>query len=395
MDTKETEDSSIKPESTDEKKKPTSNRITKAERTQREIDRLNTALATGKLDTLISRVAYILNNFKESRNSDMVLKLKYWEIFQGFKGNVVDVNQMFKLERDTSIARARAKIQNEYKLFQADDKIRWFRKSSEEIEKEQQIANKPGNPVVSIYADESGKNDTYLIIGGLWVLVPERVRSLEAHFSQWRRDRADRNLPKEFHFTEMKKHQLEMYKEIFTELVSLSDMISLKAVVTERSKSRSKSIDNLVYSLYYQHVHHGIEHEVSTGRVTLPRSINFWKDMEEGTDAVFLAELKQHMVTNFEGYFKDSLVLSTFSPISSISSILIQLADLYTGSINRILNPPKENTRNHKDEFAEFVFDILKLDKSNFKNQEQDMAMIHFLEIETTEYNANSDDLEP
>lgn len=354
----------------------------KLERTNKEKDRLLTAIATGKLNTLISKVAFILNNFKETRNSDMALKLKYWETFQGFTGNMIDVKDMFKLERDTTIARARAKIQNEYKLFQADDKIRWFRKGNEEIEREIQIANKPGNPAVSIYTDESGKsgNDTFLIIGGLWVLEPNRVISLEAHFSNWRKERKDRNLPKEFHFTEMKKNQLEDYKEIFTELVSLSDMISLKAVVTERSKNRFKTLDNMIYSLYYQHVHHGIEHEVSTGRITLPRSVNFWKDREAGTDALFLDELKQHMVTNFEGYFKDKLILSVFSPVDSFTSILIQMADLYTGCINRVLNPPKDGGRNHKDEFADFVFNILNLDKDNLKNQEGDMAMIHFIE---------------
>lgn len=93
----------------------------KLDRRARERTRLLEVLASGKLDTLVSRVAYVLNHHKETRNSDMALKLKYWEVFQGFNGNLVDVNRMFELERDTSIARARAKVQNEYKLFTADE----------------------------------------------------------------------------------------------------------------------------------------------------------------------------------------------------------------------------------------------------------------------------------
>ncbi|GAB6926676.1 hypothetical protein JCM10914A_06590 [Paenibacillus sp. JCM 10914] len=46
------------------------------------------------------------------------------------------------------------------------------------------------------------------------------------------------------------------------------------------------------------------------------------------------------------------------------------------------------------NEFAEFVFDILNLDKHGFRSQEQDMAMIHFLEIETVEYDGHTEILE-
>ncbi|WNQ09641.1 hypothetical protein MJA45_18665 [Paenibacillus aurantius] len=110
-----------------------------------------------------------MNHYGETRNSDMALKLKYWHIFQGFTGSVIDVERMFSLERDTSIARARAKIQNEYKLFLADDRITQIRKGKEETEKEIQIANKPAVPTINIFCDESGKTggDKFMVIGGL------------------------------------------------------------------------------------------------------------------------------------------------------------------------------------------------------------------------------------
>lgn len=186
-------------------------------------------------------------------------------------------------------------------------------------------------------------------------------------------------LPKEFHFTDMKRHQLDVYKDIFTELLSLSDMISLKAVVTERSTNKYKSLDEMIYAMFYQHVHHGVEHERSTGRITLPRAVNFWKDREEGNDRLFMQELEQRLVTNFKGYFNDELTLDLISPIDSFASHLIQMADLYTGCINRYLNPPKEGARNHKDEFADFVFDLLNINPLDLKDQNNDMAMIHYL----------------
>lgn len=368
-----------KPEN--EVKKPLAPKISKKERREREIQNLNNALANGNLNTLISRVAHILNRYEDTRNSDMALKLKYWEVFEGFKGATIDVREMFKYTRDTQIARARAKIQNEYKLFQADDRIKAYRNGLEETEKELQIANKPGTPSITMYTDESGKTggNKYMIIGGLWVLSSDRVSTLMKHFTDWKTERKDQGLPREFHFNEMKKNQLQIYKEFFSELLTLSDMISLKAVVTDRTTNRSKSIDEMVYSLYYQHVHQGVEHEVKTGRVVLPRVVNFWKDSEDSSDKFFLEELKQHLVTNFELYFKKDLALNTFGPINSYTSPMIQLADLYTGCINRALNQVNNGEKNHKDEFVEYVFNLLGIDLDDIKNQDSDMAMIHFM----------------
>lgn len=353
----------------------------KQDRIAREVDRLKDALASGNLVTLISKVAYILNHYNETRNSDMALKLKFWQIFQGFTGSVIDVERMFSLERDTSIARARAKIQNEYKLFTADDRITQFRKGKEETEKEIQIANKPGIPTINIFTDESGKTggDKFMIIGGLWVLSTERLEELRSHFITWRerQQSAGVTVPKEFHFTEMKRQQLDIYKELMKEAVSVMDMMGFKAVVVE-FRGSSRPIDEAVYAMYYQHVHHGIEHEVGTGRIILPRRVNFWKDKEEGNDKLFLNELEQHLVSNFRTYFEDNLVLNIFSSVSSIANIFIQLADLFTGCVSRILNQSGTST-NHKDEFAQFVVELLGLDLSDYRNQEHDTAIVHFI----------------
>lgn len=358
-----------------------SKKIPKEIRIQKEVQTLNNALASGNLITIISKVAYILNNYKDTRNSDMALKIKYWQEFEGFKGNQITVEEMFKLTRDTSIARARAKIQNEYKLYQADDRIKSFRKDKEDLEKEIQLSNKPGIPNIHLYMDESGKSgsDKYMVIGGLWVLENNRMQSLQTHFREWKSSIIEKAPPKEFHFTEMKKQQLNIYKGFFAELLSIADMISLKAVVVDRTKSRFKSMDKMIYDLYYQHVHQGIEHEEKSGRIILPKVINFWKDKEEGNDNLFMEELRQSLITNFAGYFKDKLTLNSFSSIDSFTSYLIQIADLYTGSISRVLNHPNNGTNNHKDEFAKYVFEILKIDLSDLKNQDKDMAMIHFI----------------
>ncbi|MDQ0861599.1 hypothetical protein [Bacillus sp. V2I10] len=69
-----------------------------------------------------------------------------------------------------------------------------------------------------------------------------------------RRKNNELEYQKEFHFTESKRQQLD----------------------------RGKSLDETIFSLYYQIVHLGLEHEEKTGRVTLPRDIYYYKDSEDG-----------------------------------------------------------------------------------------------------------------
>lgn len=79
------------------------------------------AVLSAKFDTIQERVAWILNHFPDTRNSDITLQLKYWDRFEPdlYDGRAIEPDDMYKLTRLTSLQRARAKIQNSYGLFQA------------------------------------------------------------------------------------------------------------------------------------------------------------------------------------------------------------------------------------------------------------------------------------
>lgn len=68
------------------------------------------AVQNGESKHVTQKVATILNRYDETRNSDVALMIKYWETFQGHTGDSVTHRDLFKLERLTTISRARAKI---------------------------------------------------------------------------------------------------------------------------------------------------------------------------------------------------------------------------------------------------------------------------------------------
>lgn len=319
-----------------------------------------------------------MNHYPSSRNSDNALAWRFWKVFEPeYAGaGVINEELMQKLTKFTSITRARAKIQNEYKLFLGDDEVRQHRRSREEDEKNKQLADKPPNiSEISFYVDESSKNARYVIVGGL--CSPGDVQSyrLITNLIRWK---ADKGLSYEFHFAKLSRHRLEEYKEFFTQAISHFDTFSFKAVALEQAGTR-KTLNEIIRELHYQFVHTGIKHEVETKRLTLPRHVNIYKDKEDGTDKLEMARLEQDLKVSFSQHFNDRLTFNRLVAVESKDNFYIQLSDLFIGSIACVLNREEENSqRNHKDDLANYIISVLKLNLHNHSTY-QDSAFVHFL----------------
>src|SRR5574341_1465498 len=93
---------------------------------EEEIQLLLNNLSSATVNTLRDRVAWILNNHPETRDSDISLLLKFWETFEPnmYNGQFIRPDDLYRLTRLTSITRERARIQNVYKLFLASSEVR-------------------------------------------------------------------------------------------------------------------------------------------------------------------------------------------------------------------------------------------------------------------------------
>src|SRR2546421_8849797 len=74
-------------------------------------------VAAGALDTVQEKVAWILNMYSEARDSDIALQLAYWQHFDDYSGGAIAPDELYRLSRLTTLVRARAKVQNEFRLF--------------------------------------------------------------------------------------------------------------------------------------------------------------------------------------------------------------------------------------------------------------------------------------
>ena len=125
----------------------------------------------------------------------------------------------------------------------------------------------------------------------------------------------------------------------------------------------SQNVQQALGELYYYLLIKGVEHEQATGRAPLPRQLQVWKDAEElGADRLLLAGLEDRVQQAGRAIYADRLALNGFHSADSKDNPFLQVADLLTGSFNRVLNQAGEK-QNHKDEFARYLLDALGIDR--------------------------------
>jgi len=325
-----------------------------------------------KTDTTKDRVAWVLNHFPETRDSDITLQLKYWETFESHvnKGGLIDPKDLYELTRLTTITRTRATIQNDYKLFLASPEVREKRGTLSEEEREKAFLDKPNYPVFTVYMDDSGKNAQHLIIGSVWFLSDYRAIH-KAVFDI----RESHKFTSEFHFKEMKKEDLSIYKDVVDVFWQHSSTVGFKLITIPRSEV--KKTREAFTDMYYHLLIKGIEYEQETNRAPLPRSLQVWIDAEEtGLDQLLIANLDDRLRQVAKSRFDEKLIIDRVSSVDSKHNLLLQIADLFTGSINRIMNLAG-TTRNHKDEFAEYFLNRFAIDFSLPENDKVGDLAVH------------------
>ncbi len=241
---------------------------------------------------------------------------------------------MFERARLTSLTRARAKIQNAYRLFQASPAIRKRRGKLSEEEYQRALDTAPRFPTFAVFADESGKTAQHLIVAGVWFGHAEETLRLTRQIGAWRETTG---FDKELHFKELDAACDPHYTAALELLLREAASVSFKAISVPREGLQR--VDDALEEMFYHLLVEGVQHEHSTGRAPLPRSLQVWKDLEErGRDKLLLASLKDRVIQAGKSRFNGQLAADEFEAIQSHKFDLLQFADLFAGSLNRLLN---------------------------------------------------------
>lgn len=322
------------------------------------------AIASMNYSNKRDKVACILNLYPDSRDSDLTLTIRFWEVFQAEiyrKNSHISPHDLFKLERLTTIARIRAKIQNEYGLFLGSEATRAIRRKREDEVRDDVLNDNSPPKLISIYADETGKNEKYIIVGSVWFLDMRKAAMFQSKVNVLKEkyNFSDKNgRPYEFHFSRMQNNQFEIYKS-FVDLVAQNrDFITFKSIST-LARGTTRPVEDVVKQLYDLLVTKGFETEYSNGRVSLPRKISFIVDKSDGLDAISKATTMRDVNSSLKTSYDNEVSLENISEIDSKESAAIQLADIVAGALNRLVNMPDKTGL--KTDFANYVINKLAL----------------------------------
>lgn len=351
---------------------PLSKEEEKIAKTAKEREILIQNLSNNSLLKVKDKVAFILSENIPSRNSDIELCWQYWSYFNSdiLKGKSLTKEIMLQLPKMASLSRARAKIQNEYNLFHAKEEVKKNRGKLEESYRESAIEDKPtGIGAFGVYIDETGKNETYLSVGSLWILDNFTAFGALRKLIEWKKTKG---IDFEFHFSKLSRGKIDTYKEFFLNFLTFNPTASFKIITVEHKgikKSQSAIID-----LTYHLLEKGIRHEDKSGRAKLPRVLQVNIDPEEsGSDKLKLENIKERLRRqSIKG-----LYIGKFNTLDSKTSMYIQAIDLVVASVNRKINHP-ESKGKPKDEFANFVLGLLDYPDDLLKdvNKEIDKSIV-------------------
>lgn len=344
--------------------------LSESEKKQKEIEErrkfILESVLNFRFDTTEQKVAWLLNNYPNTRDSDITLQIQYWRHFnsESIQNESVKLSDLYFLPRLNSLTRLRARIQNDFELFLAKDEIRKHRGKLSEEEKTKAVEKKEEYSETSlVYADESGKNDNFIVVGSVWFLIPFSAYTLQSALSEFRKESLE---GREIHFTKAGKRQKEAYYKLIKIIRDNSQFIGFKAVYLENNGLSNKQ--EAIRKLFYFIVSKGVEHEVTSNRIGLPRLINFTKDSEEaGHDSLLLEEMRDRLSNHSTTHFEKKIRYDQLNAEDSEQNNLLQVADLFTGCLSRRLNHKEKKT--WKDEFAEHFLRAIGMETEDFGNE--------------------------
>ena len=339
-------------------KRPDEAPLSKQLRLEQEAQALQASIKEGALTDLKTRVAWVLNLYPHTRNSDIALSLKYWELYQPDVYNSTSLvpRDLFRLERTNNITRVRAKIQNEYQLFPADDAIKNHRKQHEEEIREEVIEDKPARNISYVFADETGKNQDYVCVAAVWVMTGYSVFKVSQSILNWKLTSPWGD--KEIHFSDFKRHHEIALTEYLNLIVRNREFLSFKVIAIERATTR-RPIDEIVHRLHEFMVTRGAKHEIDNRRIRLPYEIQLTVDAETSLDNIACADIKGRIAGDFALNYGDQLRIDSVDAVQSHKSPMVQLADIIAGAVNRRKN--HQGDRGFKDDYADMIVEMLNI----------------------------------
>lgn len=308
-----------------------------------------------ELTTRKAQVAYILNRFPSTRNSDKELWLKHIEIFHDVNPDeaLLAVAGREDLTSQNTVSRARAELQNRYRLYLPTRPEVIFHRQRKRKAYEASFLHLDEMDDESftetyLYCDESGVTDRYLIFGFfLFLSGREHFEFIQELLASPTRDGSDKR--PYYHFKELRPRMLEQYLAFVDSAIERPSarahlhIFDLHDVSGPQTQVLARILDVATVTTVRSLLNKGVIDEKHRIKL-IP---------DNSQDQLFYREVENRLEPQF---VERRLSLLGVEPTSSNVSYPTQVADILCSSFGRRLNSPNTHA---KDELAAKVLDKL------------------------------------
>lgn len=342
----------------------------------------------------LDKVAYILWQYPNTRDSDRTLALEYYKVFHPnlVANDVISFENIYYLPKMYDIQRDRATIQNDEELFQAKEEIIKQRlKGAKEYKECYSEAKKDafiGTADYYIYFDESGKTDRFFVLGGISINGEKNKTKLVEQLENIKNKLEKKHNISilEFKFSEIKKSNLTFYREVIDEFSKLDYKPTFYAIFLEnsglnKSSKREKSI-RLLQLLLIDVIELIVSDTVKNSKLKKLAQLNICLDDDGGQeiDHLVLSEISKQIQKGINEEYLNFVELKSLESKDSKDSILLQISDLYASSLNNIFSdkPIDSDKANAKKEFAKLFLETIGINNidDNY-DKDKDTKYIH------------------
>lgn len=318
-------------------------------------------LANSDLARIEHRVALILQRFPETRDNGVTLALAYWNYWNArtlanWGGD--DLEILRHLDNFETIGRSRRHIQNDLKLFPANDFVVGLRTGKQREFLQHVLERKKEEPEIRFYLDETGNNsnDTFTGVGGVCVIDWRFFKVRHAAIRAARQELG----PETLHCGNLPNTE-EALKPHLALLSALQRNCSGLLFVGHTTRSRLSKREVLC-SLFVQLVVDALKRLDEHGCLLIPRVMTLYKEADPGFDSMMGEELQLALQHAVGRAFGDRVYVNPVEPVPKGREVMLECADQIAWALFRRATSPGKYV---KDRLAESVMSVTGLEDRN------------------------------
>ncbi|CAG0984242.1 hypothetical protein PHYC_01936 [Phycisphaerales bacterium] len=316
------------------------------------------------------KVAWLLQRFPETRESDTWLAIRFWDHFNSSQledWDRKDLTILFDLEHFETLSRIRRHLQNTLSLFAASLETQRRRGIGQSLFDDFLAAHRAGDDEVRFYIDETraGPHSNFFGIGGICVA---NWRQWEKHHHGIVSGRKEMSWQETIRFADIQDNNDEALRR-YERLLSLVGQRKGGLLFVGYSLPMHGSSDRLLVSLFVSLINDALDRLRQQGCIRKPSRLVVCKEAEEGWDNLHLAILRDELTHLVPARSGGLVHLKEVIALPKGREPMLEVADLIAGAMQR--RATRKGT-GYKDRLVDAVANV-----TGFTDRSEQGALFH------------------